>query len=297
MSLLATGCTLLPKAQPRDIISQSYDLPGALEANAVIGAVERAFVRTLAMPPRIIEGSVPSPLPTVPAQFMVEDRHVHLDRLGVVSMPEVVCPGSMAIVRAVVADRSESSGPHSYTGCIQSYAGGYRVHIVDSAMMVLERRDGFAGPMGADPTSYPDIVSRLARALVEQVSDARPVTDMSAIEAVVPVQQTSTKASMDHASLTGKREESLASPLGTSMAHRENNAVSILPLVCLAPRHESAPVRTARGEGHVITLLDRDSIKAVAEPVDASYFLVETEAGTTGWVNGSDVRRLPCPIG
>lgn len=300
MSLFVTGCASFSGTAPRAVASQSYDLPGTLEANAVIRAVERAFVRTLAKPPRIIEGSVSSPLPAMPAPFTVKDRQVHLDRLGMVNIPEVVCPESMAIVQVLVGEMSESSGPHSYTGCIQLYAGGYRVSVVDSRL-VVGSPDVVGGAPASGPKSGPDHLALIAQALREEISEARLVADSRAQESTTPVWRTDAKSSTDHESSTGARIASLASPpersAATHVAYREEDAVSTLPLVCLAPRHESAPVRAARGEGWVITMLDRGSIMAVAEPVDAAYFRVETEDGTPGWVNRADVRRLPCPIG
>jgi hypothetical protein len=283
MSLFITGCASIQEVRPHPVVSQSYDLPGTLEANAVIRAVEQAFVRTLAMQPRILEGGVPSPLPARPAHFKVENRLVYLDRLGMISIPEVICPESMAIVRASAAGLSETSGPHSYVGCIQAYAGAYRIHIIDSVLTVLEHHNSLTGSVGTEPESHQDPLSRLVRALLEQVSDARLVTEFLPAETVIPVSQVAIRSSTDQKTVIGKRVA--------------QDAVSTLPLVCLGPRYESAPVRAARGEGHVITMLDRGSIKAVAEPVDPSYFLVELDEGMAGWVNGSDVRRLPCPIG
>jgi hypothetical protein len=299
LSLFVAGCASFSGTAPRTVVSQSYDLPGTLDANAVIRAVERAFVRTLAKPPRIIEGSVPSPLPAMPAPFTVEDRQVHLDRLGMVSLPEVICPESMAVVQALVADMSESSGPHSYTGCIQLYAGGYRVSVVDSRLVVGSSEAG-GGATASGPRSEHGRLTRIAQALREEVLEARLVADTRAQEAATPVWRIDATSFTDHESSTRARIASFGSPPERSAAIHEadrEDAVSTLPLVCLAPRHESAPVRAARGEGRVITVLSRGSIVAVAEPVDAAYFRVETEGGTVGWVNHADVRRLTCPIG
>lgn len=300
IGLFVTGCASFSGTAPRAVVTQSYDLPGALEANAVIRAVERAFTETLSKPPRIVEGSVPSPLPTMPAQFRVEERLMHLDRLGMVRIPEVVCPESMAIVQALVADRSALSGPHSVIGCIQLYAGGYRVSLVDSRM-VVESHDAVAGPMDSEPKSNPGLLARIAGALRDQISESRLVADSHARESDASVWRTDAKSSASLKPTTGEPVMSLDSPPERSVAthseYREKDVASVLPLVCLAPRYESAPVRAARGEGHVLTMLDSGSTMAVAEPVDATYFRVETEDGMAGWVNRSDVKRLPCPIG
>ncbi len=297
--LFTTGCVSISEtASP--VRFQSYDLPGTLESNAVIRTVERAFARTLSTPPRIIEGSVPSLLPAMPAHFTVEDRRVELERLGMVSIPEVVCPESLAIVQALVADMSESSGPHRYIGCIQVYAGGYRVSVVDSRM-VVHGSDTVRGALEPEPKSGHDLLTRIAQALREQISEARLVADSHAQESAMPVWRTDAKSSTDYESSTGVQVASLASPpersAATHAGYQERNVVSTLPLVCLAPRHESASVRTDPGGGVVVMVLDSGSMTAVAEPVDAAYFRVETEDGMVGWVNNSDVRRLPCPIG
>lgn len=300
LTLFVTGCASFFETTPRAVLFQSYDLPSTLEANTVIRSVERAFLRTFAKPPRIIEGRVLSPLPATPAPVTVEERHMHLERLGMVSVPGVVCPDGMAIVQALAADMSESSGPHNYTGCIQRYAGGYRVSLIDSGMVVgghetrIESRD-------SGPTSGPDLLSRIAQALREQISEVRLVADSHALESGTSVWRTDAKSSVTLERTTGEPVMSLDSPPERSVAshseYRERDVASVLPLVCLAPRYESAPVRAARGEGHVLTMLDSGSTMAVAEPVDATYFRVETEDGMAGWVNRSDVRRLPCPIG
>jgi hypothetical protein len=44
-------------------------------------------------------------------------------------------------------------------------------------------------------------------------------------------------------------------------------------------------------------MLEQGSLMAVVEPVDDAYFHVKTTEGLAGWINRSDVRRLPCPIG
>ncbi len=300
VSLFVTGCASLSGTTPRAVVSQSYDLPGTLDANAVIRAVERSFARTFSRPPRIVEGSVPSPLPAMPAPFRVEERLVHVDRLGMVRIPEVICPESMAVVQALVADRSESSGPHSLTGCIQLYAGGYRVSLVASDM-VVDRRDAIVGLMDSEPPSEAGLLSRVAHALREEIPAVRPVSDSRAPASTTPVGLADAKNSTDGESSPGERSASLAAPPErsetTHATYREEGAVSTLPLVCLAPKHESAPVTAARGEGGIITTLKRGSVIVAPEPVDAAYFRVETENGTVGWVSGAEVKRLTCPIG
>jgi hypothetical protein len=88
-------------------------------------------------------------------------------------------------------------------------------------------------------------------------------------------------------------------PAGSLLLARglDQDVVTTSPLVCLAPRYEVVAVRTQHGGGKVIQVIEQGSLMAVAESVDAAYFRVKTEEGQAGWVNRSDVRRLPCPIG
>ena len=76
----------------------------------------------------------------------------------------------------------------------------------------------------------------------------------------------------------------------------EHTAAAALPLVCLAPR-ASAPIRSQRGAGKIVGMLEPGSVVAVMEPADPSYFWVNTEERHTGWVDQGDVKRLRCPVG
>ena len=301
IGLFVIGCASFSGPAPRAVVVQSYDLPGSLEATAVIRAVERAFTEAFLKPPRIVEGSVRSPLPAMPARVTVSHRLVRLDRLGVVGIPEVDCPGSMATVHALASERDDTAGLRRYSGCIQLSAGGYRVSLV-AGSVVVDSQDDVAGSRGSAPKSVPDLLSRVAQALREQISDTRPVAETRAPESDRPVELTSPPTTFPGPEpSTGERIASLASPperaAALHPASREEDVVSTLPLVCLAPRQGPAPVRSARGEGPVITVLDSGALITVAEPVDAAYFRVETEGGAAGWVRRADVRRLPCPIG
>jgi hypothetical protein len=283
-------------------MSQSFDLPDRLDANTVIKAVELAFVQTLATTPRIIEGSVLSPLPARPAPLRVENRRVHLEQLGVVTIHEIGCPGNLTIMHAWVADLSEPRGLHRYTGCIQLYAGAYRVHLIDS-QLVPKSGDGLTGPAGTGLKSHPNFLPRLAQAFLEQVTDARKVTDPQTTESLSSDRPTYENATMDSYSSVGEQVPSFPAfsekPAGSLLLARglDQDVVTTSPLVCLAPRYEAAAVRTQHGGGKVIQVIEQGSLMAVAESVDAAYFRVKTVEGMAGWVNRSDVRRLPCPVG
>lgn len=300
-ALLTSGCVFIPVTGGSPVEFQSYDLPDRLDSNTVIRAVELAFVQTLATTPRIIEGSVLSPLPTRPTPFTVEDRRVHLERLGMVTIREVACPGSLAIVHAWVADHSESQGLRRYTACIQLYAGAYRVHLIDSRL-VSKSSDGLTGLAENRLKSLPSLLPHIGQAFVAHMKVAREVTNSIATESFASDWQTDEKASIAPSPSTGKGVPSAVSQSetsgGTSVARRsDQDVVATSPLVCLAPRYQAAAVRTQHGRGKVIQVLEQGSLMAVDESVDAAYFRVMTTEGLAGWVNRSDVRRLPCPIG
>src|SRR5512143_2631176 len=304
-ALLAGGCVSIPETVPvtgdSPVVFQSYDLPDTFNVNTVIQAVELAFAHTLATTPWIVEGSVLSPLPARPVPFTVEERRVHLERLGVVTIHEVGCPGSLASVHAWVAERSESSAPHRYTGCIQLYAGAYRVQLIDSRL-VLNSSHSLPGSAESGLKPHPNLLPRVAQAFLEQVPEAREVTNSQVGESLSSDRQTHEKVSTGPAPSAGERVPSSPAlsekSAGNSFAReRGQDIVTTSPLVCLAPRYEAAAVRTQHGEGQVIQVLERGSLTAVPESLDAAYFRVKTTEGLAGWVNRSDVRRLPCPIG
>src|SRR5512143_1984876 len=119
-ALLAGGCVSIPETVPvtgdSPVVFQSYDLPDTFNFNTVIQAVEMAFAHTLATTPWIVEGSVLSPLPARPVPFTVEERRVHLERLGVVTIHEIGCPGFLVSVFAFFSVLFESTGSYLYIG-------------------------------------------------------------------------------------------------------------------------------------------------------------------------------------
>jgi hypothetical protein len=83
----------------------------------------------------------------------------------------------------------------------------------------------------------------------------------------------------------------------TSPALHPQRALAALPLVCLAPKDHAAILQSQPGGGKVVGTVKLGSILAVAEPLDTSYFKVESERGPAGWISLSEVERLPCPVG
>ncbi|MGH7233225.1 MAG: hypothetical protein ACREJU_17980 [Nitrospiraceae bacterium] len=299
LGFLAGGCTSVPDTANRLVAVQSYDLPGTLNADAVIGVVERSFARALVAPPRVIEGSVPSPLPSLPAPFTWETRRVRLDRLGIVSIPRIGCPRHMAIIHGFASIPADDNALHSVTGCIQLYTGGYRVQIIEN--IVAQRQDREPIGAGLRHDAVNDVVTRIARMLVEQVSEARLAHASVVQESDLSSLQRSATASFDQELLPRHVAASVPTPSDPPIvdrgSHPDGDGWQVFPLVCLAPKRESALIRSQPEGGRVVKILDPGSILAVPEPIDSNFFHVRTAGGSSGWVNRSDVRRLPCPIG
>lgn len=299
---LSFGCVALPGRGPATeavpVVAHAYDVPDTVEMTTVVHAVEQAFAQTLATRPWTVEGSVRAPLPTRPAPFAVTARRMPLERLGVVTIPEVGCPDSLATVHAWVADRAESSVPHRYTGCIQLYAGAYRVQLIDSEL-VLNSRSGVTGSADARLKVRSHRLARLAQAFLERVTDAREVTDSDPTASGSADEPVSEQSAGGFASAAGTSRPSFSAgpePAAAS-AFRSGSGRDGEALVCLAPRYEAAAVRAEHGGGHVIQVLEPGSVTVAADSVDAGYFRVTTNEGLAGWINRAEVRRLPCPIG
>lgn len=303
LGLLMTGCASSSGVRGGSVVVRSYDLPTHLDSNVVIQAVERSFSQALQTPTRIDEGKVPSPLPAVPAQLVVEQRRVHLDRIGVVTMPHVVCPESMAVVHGFTFDLQKLPDLRSYIGCIQLYAGGYRLNIIASAIASgdQERLTSSAESQSNSENIAEDMVARIARELVAQVSEARPVPAAHAQEGAVLVGQTFASAYAHPVSSSEEKatfsptvlKDTAIRPLGSG----EKTALPNSAWICLAPKRESITVISRPGEGHVVGTLHSGAVLIAAEPVHFSYFRVQSEEGPMGWVHRSDVERLVCPIG
>ena len=262
------------------VVFQTYDLPATLESNAVIEAAERSFTRALSVPPRTTEGSVSSPLPAAAPSFAIEDRRVELDRLGIVTMPTVVCPHSLALLQGF-AQNAQGSLPFRYTGCIQFYAGGYRVHFIASAMLSGEDRK----------QEMTDVLERLGGDFAEQFAETGVASVSGSTGSTPPVAAAIQTASA--AGLSLPRDTGVGAELVTS----KDPGVAASPLVCLSASKAPAPIRSERGGGRIVGELEPGSVVAVMEPADPSYFWVQTEEQHTGWVDHVDVKRLRCPVG
>ena len=282
-TLVATSCMSLAKVGAPAHTSQSYDLPKDLDANEVIHAVERSFAHALLAAPRTVEGAIPSPLPARPVKFTVNARAAYLDHLGTVVIPSVTCPQHLAVVSGWPENPDSDQTFHHYTACIQPYAEGYRVTLISSTPYA---EHPFRVEASGEDDEAP--VAHIANMLLTEISLLR-----------------------DHRASGEEPTASRAITGDTFQAHHENalrpeqhttelrplHAAAALPLVCLAPKDHAAMLQSQRGGGRVLGTVQMGSVVAVAEPVDTSYFKVETERGSAGWISRSDVTRLPCPVG
>jgi hypothetical protein len=213
----------------------------------------------------------------------VESRTIHLDHLGSVHIPSVTCPQHLAVISAWPAHPDDIGHVHHYSACIQPYAEGYRVTIIVSTP---RRQHSFQSKSREEDDFAP--ASPIAQALLSEIGQTRGHAEPEVEPAV------------SHA--TGRfgflaHEENALLREHRSATLRPLEARTALPLVCLAPKDHAATLQSQPGGGRVVGTVEMGSVLAVAEPLDTSYFKVETERGSAGWVSRSEVTRLPCPVG
>ena len=276
-TLVATSCMSLTTVNAPTQMSQFYDLPKDLDANEVIQAVERSFAQALLTAPRTVEGAIPSPLPAHPLRFTLHSRAAYLDHLGNVLIPSVTCPQHLAVISAWPENPNGRKDFHHYTACIQPYAEGYRVTIISSAPYAPH-------PFRSEPSGEDDAapITRIAKVLLTEIGSMQD----HGVLGQEPV-----------GSHTGRDTFEVLLPEHHSTALRPQHAPTALPLVCLAPKDHAAMLQSQPGGGRVLGTVEMGSVLAVAEPLDTSYFKVETERGSAGWISRSEVTRLPCPLG
>lgn len=291
LSFLAAGCMSLAGVDAPTQASQSYDLPKDLDANAVIHAVAQSFTQALSTAPRIVEGAVPNPLPARPFPFTLNSRTAHLDHLGSVLIPSVTCPQHLAVISAWPENPNSFGKVNHYTACIQPYAEGYRVTIIVSTPHV---QHPFRNELIGKDDDAP--VFRIAKILLTEISLVRGHA-ASALEPVISHAHATGLDPLQGRQTHHAHQENLLPPAHHSAALRPLHASAALPLVCLAPKDHAATLQSQPGGGKVIGTVEMGSVMAVDEPLDTSYFKVETERGSAGWISRSEVTRLPCPVG
>jgi hypothetical protein len=279
LPFVATSCLSLAMVDAPTQVSRSYDLPKDLDPNAVIHAVEQSFTHALSIAPRTVEGAVPSPLPARPLPFTLNTRTASLDHLGSILIPSVTCPQHLATISAWPANPDSLGNVYHYTACIQPYAEGYRVTII------ISTPHGGSELTGEDDDAT---ASRIAKVLLTEVS----LVQSHVASALEPAIFHATGRDVVRAP-----QENALPPERHSAALRPLHASAAIPLVCLAPKDHAAMLQSQPGGGKVIGTMEMGSVTAVDEPLDTSYFKVETERGSAGWISRSEVTRLPCPVG
>jgi hypothetical protein len=279
LPFVATSCLSLAAVDAPTQVSRSYDLPKDLDPNAMIHAVEQSFTHALSTAPRTVEGAVPSPLPARPLPVTLNSRTASLDHLGSVLIPSVMCPQHLALISAWPENPDGLGNVYHYTACIQPYAEGYRVTIIVSTPHI---RNELTGKDDDAP------VSRIAKILLTEISLVQDHV-ASALEPVI-FHATGRDAVRAH-------QENALLPARHSAALRPLHAPAAIPLVCLAPKDHAAMLQSQPGGGEILGTVEMGSVMAVDEPLDTSYFKVETERGSAGWISRSEVTRLPCPVG
>jgi hypothetical protein len=283
LPFVATSCLSLATVDAPTQVSRSYDLPKDLDPNAVIHAVEQSFTHALSTAPRTVEGAVPSPLPARPLPFTLNSRTASLDHLGSVLIPSVTCPQHLAVISAWPENPDSLGKVHHYTACIQPYAEGYRVTIIVSTPHV---QHSLRNELTGEDDDVP--VSRIAKILLTEISLVQGQVT-SALEPAI-FHATGRDAVRAH-------QENALLPARHSAALRPLHAPAAIPLVCLAPKDHAAMLQSQPGGGKVLGTVEMGSVMAVDEPLDTSYFKVETARGSAGWISRSEVTRLPCPVG
>ncbi len=294
-----TGCAVLSWPRTSTVTVQSmirsYDLSDTLDSSTVIHAVEAAFVQTLHISPSVIEGSVPLYLPVAPPDFEVEHRLMLLDQLGVVDIPHVECPGSLAIIREFEIGK-DRSGFGTYAGCVYLYQRGYRVGFVGIETVSDDR--GAVPSQGSQPSTESTRLAGLARAFVEFAPGATLVTIWQESSSLrfdqPPPVETLMPALFDP---PAGHSANPSSPADQSTDGQGMKPIAAVPLVCLKPTYESAAIRSQPIGGEIIQVLHPSAVIAVNESVDSVHFRFEVSAGTFGWIHRADVRRVPCPVG
>jgi len=282
LAFAATSCMSLATVSAPTQMSQFYDLPKDLDPNEVIHAVERSFAHVLLTAPRTMEGAIPNPLPVRPLQFTQHARAVYLDHLGSVLIPSVTCPQHLAVISAWPEHPDDRQSFYHYTACIQPYAEGYRVTIISNTPYAPHPFQ--SEPSGEDDTAP---IARIANVLLTEIGSTQ---DHGVLGQEPGISHTGQDTFQVH-------HENVLLPERHAAALGPLNVPATLPLVCLAPKNHAAMLQSQPGGGRVLGTVEMGSVLAVAEPLDASYFKVETARGSAGWISRSEVTRLPCPVG
>ncbi|BFU96069.1 MAG: hypothetical protein NTNFB02_27910 [Nitrospira sp.] len=287
---LVAGCASWRSPVESDVppaALKAYDLPGDVDPNAMIRVLQDSFLRVLKAPPTVTEGAMPTPVPLVPSGVLVESRVLTLHRLGAVNFPHVICPHSLAMIEGL---RGVSQTVYRFTACIQPYRDGYRVHLIETRAALADE-----GLTQSRTVPASDLLVDLA----ESVMKALPLTQAAlslhgeaTAESARPLRaiRDADRDSIDPAKQTPTRETFESHEIGY---HVE----AISPLVCHVPERSGVVIRSSPGEGPVVGTLGSEFALGEHTPLDGAFLRIHTEQGLAGWVQKSDLRWSPCPVG
>lgn len=296
------GCAVTPRSAPITVavksVVRSYDLLDAVDATAIIRAIEAAFIQTLHLQPKTSQGEVPSSLPSVPPDFEVEHRVMPLDHLGLVDIPHVECPGSLAVIHEITVGGS-LSGLNAYAACLYLYQRGYRVRFVS---IETDAENHSADPRHSDePSVEMTQLSVLGQALVQLLPETILI-------------DASEESTLVKGELPSSDEKPLSVPPGlgavrsappradspntkNDQGSQFERPVAAVALACFGPARGATVIRSQDHGEKVLEILSPGALIVVPETLHYAYLQVKTSEGVTGWVRRSDVQRVPCPVG
>jgi len=274
--LLLPGCvgTSVP-------LMVSYEVPAAVDLKHVMDAVEQSAARVVGSPITITEGAMPSVLPLVASAAIVERRHRVLAGLGVVVIPHIHCPGSIATVEKLMAG---DSGLRMVAACISPTQTATVIQLVEAA---ADEKETLNPAASSSETPKPSMISSVGRLLLERLPGGRSVGNPAPATQVAWFQSTSHPVIKERGRTQSMDIEDRSAEAG----------FTAVPLVCFAPRADSISVRTDPEGRMAVDRLNSELIVDVESPINTDYVHVETRGGVAGWVKRSDVRWTPCPIG
>ena len=162
--LLLSGC-----ASTSASLVNSYEVSATVDLKEVMDIVEQSTARVLGNPVTVTEGTMPAVLPRAASPVMVERRHRVLEGLGVVVIPHVHCPGSVATVEKLMAG---NAGLRVVTACISPTRTTTIIQLVEAA--TDEGRTLTPAAASSEPRK-PSAISSVGQLLLERLSGGRSV--------------------------------------------------------------------------------------------------------------------------
>ena len=273
---LLSGCA----STPASVVS-SYEVPATVDLKQVVDIVEQSTARVLGSPVTVTEGTMPSVLPLAASPAIVEQRRRILEGLGVVVIPHVDCPGSIATVEKLMAG---NSGLRMVAACISPARTATFIQLVEA---IADEEWTLTPAAASSEPPKSSAISSVGRLLLERLSGSRSVASPAAVTEVVGfLSESHIVAEEDGAAKSRRSKVQGAGPGSTAV-----------PLVCFVPRTQSISIQTDPDSSMAADTLNTELIVDVESPISTGYVHVETREGVAGWVKRSDLRWTPCPIG